>query len=70
MLTKLARAPTLETTVQRYLQDALGITPKARPWAGGAKLPYFLQDAFEIRELKLLDRTILLAIDRQANKPA
>jgi DNA-binding MarR family transcriptional regulator len=56
--------------VQRYLQDALGINPKVRPWAGGTKLPYFLQDAFEIRELKLLDRPILLAIDRQANKPA
>ena len=70
MLTQLARAPTLETTVQRYLQDALGITPKVRPWTGGAKLPYFLQDAFEFREIKLLDHPILLAIDRKTNKPA
>ena len=44
--------------------------PKLRPWAGTSKLPYFLQDAFELRELQLLDRQILLAIDRQANKPA
>ena len=56
--------------MQRYLQDALGITPKVRPWAGRAKLPYFLQDAFELHELELLGRPILLAIDRQANKPA
>ena len=61
---------TVDTTVQEYLRDTLGIVPKVRPWAGAGKLPYFLQDAFEIRELKLLDRPILLAIDRQANKPA
>jgi hypothetical protein len=53
--------------VQAYLQETLGIAPKARAWAGAAKLPYFLQDAFEVRELTLLDRPILLAIDRQPN---
>src|ERR1035437_5528873 len=70
MLNQLARVPTLDTATQRYLHDTLGIIPKVRPWADAGKLPYFLQDAFEIRELKLLDRPILLAIDRQANKPA
>ena len=60
----------MATTIQRYLQDALGITPKVRPWTGGGKLAYFLQDAFELLELELLDHSILLAIDRQANKPA
>lgn len=69
MLKTLAPVPTLDATVQHYLHDALGIVPKIRPWADAGKLPYFLQDAFELRELELLDRSILLAIDRQANKP-
>src|SRR3990172_8858292 len=60
----------MDTAVQEYLRDTLGIAPKGRAWAGAGKLPYFLQDAFEIRELKLWDRPILLAIDRQANRPA
>ena len=70
MLNTLAPTHTLDTPVREYLRDTLGIFPKVRPWTGAGKLPYFLQDAFELRELKLLDRLILLAIDRQANKPA
>jgi hypothetical protein len=52
-------------SVQAYLKETLGIAPKARAWPGVAKLPYFLHDAFEVRELTLLGRQILLAIDRQ-----
>jgi len=59
-----------DTAVQEYLRDTLGIVFKVRPWADAGKLPYFLQDVFEIRELKLLDRPMLLAIDRQPTKPA
>lgn len=69
MLRTLVPTRTLDIAVREYLHDTLGITPKIRPWTGAGKLPYFLQDAFEFRELKLLDRTILLAIDRQKNKP-
>ena len=58
----------MDTTVQAYLHETLGIAPKVRAWPGAGKLPYFLQDAFEVRELKLLDRLILLAIDRQPDK--
>jgi len=58
----------MDTTVQAYLHETLGIAPKVRAWPGAGKLPYFLQDAFEVRELKLLDRLILLAIDRQPSK--
>ena len=61
---------TLDAIVQNYLHAILGIATKLKPWAGAGKLPYFLQDAFELRELKLQDRQILLAIDRQASKPA
>ncbi len=60
----------METAVQEYLHGTLGIAPKVRAWAGADRLPYFLQDEFEIRELKLWDRPILLAIDRRANRPA
>ena len=70
MLKALAPAHTLDTAVQEYLHDTMGIVPKVRLWTGASKVPYFLQDAFELRELKLLDRPILLAIDRQANKLA
>jgi len=60
----------MDTAVEEYLNDTLGIAPKVRAWAGAGKLPYFLQDAFEVRELKLLDRAILLAVDRHKSKPA
>lgn len=59
----------MDTIIQAYLLETLGITSKVLAWAGAGKLPYFLQDAFEVRELKLLDHPILLAIDRQPNKP-
>ena len=52
-----------------YLHETLGIaSPQVRAWPGAGKLPYFLQDAFEIHELKVLNRQILLAIDRQPKK--
>ena len=37
-------------------------------WAGAGNLRYCLQQAFEVRERKLLDRQILLAIDQRANR--
>ena len=60
----------LNTTVQRYLQEILGIpAPEVRPWARESELPYFLRDAFQINELDLLGHSVLLAIDRKADKP-
>lgn len=58
-----------DTAVHAYLHETLGIAPKVRAWAGAGKLPYFLQEAFELRELKLLDRQILLAIDQRSGQP-
>ena len=57
-----------DAAVHAYLHETLGIAPKVRPWAGAGKLPYFLQEAFEVRELKLLDRQVLLAIDKRADR--
>ena len=69
MLEPVAPARTVDTTVQAYLRETLGIAPKIQAWPAAGKLPYFLQDAFEVRELKLLDRLILLAVDRQTKQP-
>jgi hypothetical protein len=55
--------------IQKYLNETLGVVPKVRAWAGAGKLPYFLQDAFDVRELNLLDRQIVLAIDKKPDKP-
>jgi hypothetical protein len=68
MLSARAPARQMETIIQAYLHETLGIAPKLRRWAGASKLPYFLQDAFEVRELELLNHSILLVIDKQPNK--
>lgn len=68
MLEAVPPAHRLEPDVQAYLRETLGIAPKLRHWSGASKLPYFLQDAFEVRELELLNHRVLLAIDKQTNK--
>jgi len=52
-----------------YLRETLGIKPTSRPWSGAAKLPYHLQDEFELHELTGADRTILLALSRRKKRP-
>jgi hypothetical protein len=59
----------MDAAVQAYLHETLGITPRVRAWPGADKLPYFMQDAFEVRELKLLDRQLLLALDKRPDGP-
>jgi len=55
----------LDTAVHRYLLHVLGVRVNPRPWAGQRRLPYYLQEAYDLRELRLWDRPVLLAIDRQ-----
>lgn len=51
------------SAVVRYLQDVLGIEATGvKPWARVDELPYFLRDAFQFSELKMLGQTIVLAI--------
>jgi DNA-binding transcriptional ArsR family regulator len=64
MLSKAGDTRVADTAIQQYLHDSLGFTAKIRPWPGAAKLPYFLQDAYETRELTLLGHPILLANHR------
>lgn len=60
---------TVDIAVPAYLHETLGFISKVRPWPGAGKLPYFLLDAFDVRELQLLDRQFLLAIDKRPDKP-
>lgn len=69
MLHKATPERAVDAAVHAYLHEIFGIAPKVRAWPGAGKLPYFLQDTFEVRQLKLLDRQILLAIDKRPDKP-
>jgi DNA-binding MarR family transcriptional regulator len=62
--------PALNSAVQRYLRETLGVpAPELRPWGRAKELPYFLRDAFQFFELELVGHRVLLAIDRGAEKP-
>ncbi len=68
MLGKAVPKRAMDAAVHAYLHEILGIAPKVRAWSAAGNLPYFLQDAFEVRELKLLDRQMLLAIDKRPER--
>jgi hypothetical protein len=70
MLKKRFRVPAVAAAVRPYLHHTLGIDTVLRPWEGASKLPYFLQDSYELRELRLLDHPVLLAINRRKTTPA
>ena len=72
MLFKGARTPSVDEDLSRYLHDVLGPIPRISGWKGQTKTPYYLRDAFEFRELTLLGRKLLLAIEqrRQGIPPA
>src|SRR5882762_10451344 len=70
MLSNDSSPPSVAAEVRAYLHHTLGIDPHIRLWEGATKLPYFLQDAYELRELRLLDLPILLAIHRRKAIPA
>lgn len=63
--------PSLATHVQHYLHETLGVPMSGQQaWAGQDRLPYFLRDAFEFRQLDILGHTVLLALDRSPEKPS
>jgi DNA-binding transcriptional ArsR family regulator len=70
MLERPAANPTLTADVQAYLHETLGVDVRIRRWAGAQKLPYFLQDSFDLHELQLRDKQILLASGRKERLPA
>lgn len=68
MLSKTSAKRSDDAAVRAYLHETFGIMAEVREWTTG-ELPYFLQEAFQIRELKLLDRRILLAFDQRVSRP-
>jgi hypothetical protein len=58
-------ATIMQDAVRKYLHDALGIDAAIQQWAGIRKLPYFLQDSYELYELKIRDLLVLLAFNQQ-----
>lgn len=63
--------PNLAASTQIYLHETLGVSTSGyEPWANQESLPYFLRDAFEFRQLDLLGHTVLLALERNAEKPS
>jgi hypothetical protein len=64
-----AQTQTLLVDVQKYLHEAIGTDTYVRPWDGTPSLPYFLQDAFDVHELKLGNKSILLAGARKQRLP-
>ncbi len=69
MLEKAIRSPATDTAIQRYLHDTLGLRASLVPWAGAGKLPYFLQEAFAVRQLTLHGHKLLLALDQRPHPP-
>ena len=65
MLTQGDHTPAVDEGLSRYLRDILGPMPRISGWKGQIKTPYYLKDAFEFRELTLLGRKLLLAIERR-----
>lgn len=70
MLRKPPAAAEDDAAVYAYLREILGVEPGLHAWAEQGKLPYFLQDAYSVRELTLLDRRMLLAIDQRLTRPS
>lgn len=70
MLSTTNKNRTLTADVQAYLQETLGANARIRQWSGARRLPYFLQDAFDLHELQLRDKEILLASGRKERLPA
>jgi DNA-binding MarR family transcriptional regulator len=64
-----AETPTLIAKVQRYLHETIGADTHVRSWNGTPSLPYFLQDAFDVHELKLGNKNILLVGARKQRLP-
>lgn len=57
----------MDALIQRYLQDSLGLAIRVSAWSGD-RVPYHLHDAFEFRQLGLSGHSVLLAIDRRADR--
>jgi DNA-binding MarR family transcriptional regulator len=62
--------PAIEAELVQYLQDVLGIAVEMVPWAQDKKAPYYLREAYDFRELSLLNQRVMLAIQRGRKNPS
>lgn len=61
----------LDIAVKEYLTEVLPIREvEIRPYAGVESLPYFLRDAYDVRELSLRGTRLVMAIQRAGEKPS
>ena len=69
MLEAATRSPVTDAAIQRYLHNTLGLRARLGSWTGAGKLPYFLQQAFAVRQLTLHGHDFLLALDQRPHPP-
>lgn len=59
----------LPSRITAYVHETLGSQIRIGRWADTGKLPYFLQDAFDLFDLELNGRPLLVAIGRRERLP-
>ncbi len=60
----------LDIAIKEYLTEVLPVREvEIRPYAGVESLPYFLRDAYDVRELSLRGTRLVMAIQRAGEKP-
>ena len=58
----------LESRVQEYIEETLGIIVRKSSWRGAAKLPVFLTSKYRFTSIKLQDQELLLVLDESAKQ--
>jgi len=54
--------------LERYVQDALGVSVKATPWSGARQLPPVLRERYSFAQAELLGLRALLVIDTSSEE--
>ncbi|MBV2135100.1 hypothetical protein KRX52_20205 [Pseudomonas sp. MAP12] len=60
----------LYAEIERYLYEVLGLQVLISPWKEGAKLPFYLQDAYEFAAVELLGASYVLLLARDGGSTA
>lgn len=61
----------LDIAIHEYLTEVLPIREvEIRPYAGVESLPYFLRDAYDVRELSLQGTRLVMAVQRAGERPS
>ena len=50
--------------LSHYLSETLGIPVTPQPLAGAIRLPFFLSNTYSLFEIKILNNTLILAVDQ------